>query len=218
MFITSDPQYGSRGVFDHVTERRVFGHINNLQRTMVDNWNLAIGEDDFVLCLGDFTQNLKQKSKSRTLVEKYSRLLNGKKVLIRGNHDAEDTSWYYDCGWNCLVEFPLIIQNQTMCWLSAPTRFCGCIICDIEGYRVLFSHFAIYEDDLADCRYPVEKAYLRDLFERYHCDLNIHGHTHNRPVNHSDCLSACVEKTFFAPVKVGQFLSQHLKYPEQRIA
>ncbi|MGR9116331.1 MAG: metallophosphoesterase, partial [Gammaproteobacteria bacterium] len=111
----------------------------------MNNWNSIIGLEDVVLCLGDFTQNLKHKKNSMALVEKYSGMLNGKKILIRGNHDAEDTSWYYDCGWNCLIEYPLIIQNRTMSWLSAPTRFCGCIICDINGYRILFSHFAIYE-------------------------------------------------------------------------
>ena len=218
LFITSDPQFGSLGVFDHVPARKLYGHINKLHHAIVDNWNSVIGEDEFVLCLGDFTQNLKHKKKSMALVEKYSRLLNGKKILIRGNHDAEDTCWYYDFGWNCVIEYPLIIQNRSMSWLSAPTRFCGCIICDIDGHRILFSHFAIYEDDYDDCRYPVEKAYLRDLFGRYHCDINIHGHTHNRSVKHPDCLSVCMEQTLFTPVKIKQFLSQHLKTPEQKIA
>ena len=218
LFITSDPQFGSQSVFDHVPARKLHGHINKLHRALVDNWNSVIDVDDVVLCLGDFTQNLKHKKKSMSLVEKYSRALSGKKILIRGNHDTEDTCWYYDCGWNCVIEYPLIIQNRSMNWLSAPTRYCGCIICEINGTRILFSHFAIYEDDYDDCRYPVEKAYLRDLFGRYHCDINIHGHTHNRSVKHPDCLSVCMEQTLFTPVKIKQFLSQHLKTPEQKIA
>lgn len=218
LFITSDPQFGATGLFEHVPARKLYGHINKLQRAMVDNWNSVIGKNDIVLCLGDFTQNLKHKNKSMSLVEKYSRLVNGKKILIRGNHDAEDSSWYYDCSWNCLIEYPLIIQNQTISWLSAPTRFCGCLICEIDGHRILFSHFAIYEDDYDDCRYLVEKAFLRDLFSRYRCDINIHGHTHHRPVAHPDCLSACMEQTLFTPIRLEQFLSRRVKVSEQKIA
>lgn len=218
LFVTADPQFGSRGVFDHVPARKIFRSIHKLHRTLVDNWNSAIDGEDVVLCLGDFTQNLKHKHKSMSLVEKYSGLLTGKKILIRGNHDAEDTSWYYDCGWNCLIEYPLIIQNRTMNWLTAPTRYCGCIICDIGDRRILFSHFAIYENDDDDCRYPVEKAFLRELFVRYHCDLNVHGHTHHRVVEHPDCLSACVEQTLFTPVRVRQLLAERIEMPAKKIA
>lgn len=218
IFLTSDPQFGAQGLFDHVPSRSLFGSINKLHQALVDNWNSVVGMDDYVLCLGDFSQNLLNGTKSRSLIEKYSRLLNGKKILVRGNHDAEDTSWYYDCGWNCLIEYPLIIEDQHMSWVSAPTRFCGCIVCKMAGYTILFSHFAIYEDDYDDCRYPVEKAFLRHLFDRYQCDFNVHGHTHIRPVNHPQCLSACVEQNLFTPVRARQFLANHLASREQKIA
>lgn len=117
LFITSHPQLGSQSVFHHVPARKLYCHINKLHRAIVDNWNSVIGKDDFVLCLGDFTQNLKHKKKSMSLVEKYLGLVNGKYILIRGNHDAEDTSWYYDCGWNYLIGYPLSIQNRSMSWL-----------------------------------------------------------------------------------------------------
>lgn len=52
-----------------------------------------------------------------SLVEKYSGPENGKYILIRGNHDAEDTSWHYDGGWNYLIGYPLSIQNRSMSWL-----------------------------------------------------------------------------------------------------
>ena len=139
LFITSDPQFGSQGVFDHVPARKLYSHINKLHRAIVDNWNSVIGA--------------------------YS--------VLR---------LYY------------------------------------LRYRWPLDIILIYENDYDDCRYPVEKAYLRDPFDRYHCDVNIHEHMHNRSVKHPDCLSVCMEQTLFTPVKVKQFLSQHLKTPEQKIA
>ena len=209
LFVVSDPQFGSQGVFDWVPQRRNFGHIEHLHEALVANWNAVVGADDYVLCLGDFTQNLKDRHASMTLVEKYTGLLNGRKLLIRGNHDAELTPWYYDCGWNCLIEHPLVFQGDTMRWLASPTPYGGCLICDIDDRRILFSHFAIDESEYADCRYLVEKAHLRELFEKFDCDLNVHGHTHIRPVDRPRCLSACVEKTDFKPVRLGDFLRRH---------
>ena len=91
LYITSDSRFGSQGLFNLVPAKKLHGHINKLHRTMVDNWNLVIGRGGLVLCLGDLTQNLKHKKNSMSLVEKYSGLLNGKKILVRGNYDAEDT-------------------------------------------------------------------------------------------------------------------------------
>lgn len=218
LFLTSDPQFGSVGLFNNVQARRNYGDIDTLHEALISNCNAAIAGHEVVLCLGDFTQNLKHVEDSRTQVQKFSRLVNGKKILLRGNHDAEDTSWYYDCGWNCVVECPPIITNKKLQWLAAPTRFCGCLICEFDGCRIMFSHFAIYEDDYDDCRYPLEKAYLREVFDRYQCHLNIHGHTHARSVAHPDCVSVCMESTAFTPVTIACLLDRHLDLAIQRRA
>ena len=210
LYVVADPQFGSRCLFEHIEQRRRFGSLKALHDSLVENWNARVQADDFVLCLGDFTQNLQDRRKSMRLVEKYTPLLNGRKLLIRGNHDVEDTCWYYDFGWNCLVEYPLIVIDGRMEWLSVPSRYCGCVITDIAGRRILFSHFAIFEDDIRDRRYIVEKAYLRKLFSDYACDINVHGHTHLRPVEDPRCHCACVELLEFAPVRLADFLYRRL--------
>ncbi len=218
LYITSDPQFGSRGLFENIPERKLYGDMEKFHMALVENWNSVISNDDYVLCLGDFTQNLADKNASMALVEKYSRLLNGKKFLIRGNHDAEDTSWYYDSGWNCLIEYPLIILDNKLDWVHAPTDFCGCVITELNGCRILFSHFAINEKEEDDRRYLVEKAFLRELYGEYKCDINIHGHNHTRSINHDECVSVCVEHTLFTPVRLGQFMAQTSGIKEKKIA
>lgn len=207
--IIGDPQFGSPEVFKHVASRRSFGSIENFHRALVDNWNAAIGQDDTVLCLGDFTQNKKHADHTLELIERYSRQLNGNKILIRGNHDLGETQYYYDYGWRAVIEFPLVMLDGKTRWLNVPSRTAGCIIKDIGGHRILFSHFAIFEDECDDRRYLVDKAYLRELFSTYRCDINIHGHTHERPVTARQCYSACVEQTRFCPIMLNDFLTIH---------
>lgn len=210
LFIASDPQFGSEGLFENVHERKKFGSIDKLHQTIVTNWNSILNDNSRLLCLGDFTQNQKDQLKSIELLETYSRAIKGKKILIRGNHDIEATSWYYDFGWNCVIEYPIIIKRNTFDWVSAPTKFCGCIICEINGLRIMFSHFAIFENELDDCRYLVEKAFLRSLYEQENCSINIHGHIHNRPIDHPSCYSVCGEQLNFTPIQLGNFLSQQI--------
>ena len=217
-FIIADPQFGSRSLFEHIELRRHYGSIETLHDTLIENWNANVREDDFVLCLGGFSQNIKNNKKSKELIEEYTSYLNGKKILIRGNHDAENTCWYYDFGWNCLIEQPIIMIDGCMEWLTVPSQFCGCIITYINGRRIMFSHFAIFEDEYKDCRYLIEKAFLRELFEEYECEINIHGHSHHRTIDDPRCLCACVEQTDFSPVRLRDFLESRLVENTQLVA
>lgn len=218
MFITSDPQFGSTGLYQHVPQRKRFSSLAKLNKQLVENWNSVISKNDCILCLGDFTQNQVDSKKSIALVEKFTSQLNGIKFLIRGNHDVEKTSWYYDFGWNWVIEFPVIMLGETIEWRFAPSQFCGCIIKTIAEKRILFSHFAIFEDEARDRRYLLEKAYLRDLYKEFDCDYNVHGHTHTRRIDDERCLCACVEQTDLTPIQLNMFLEREIKLQEQQAA
>lgn len=82
----------------------------------------------------------------------------------------------------------------------------------------MFSHFAIFEDEYKDCRYLIEKAFLRELFEEYECEINIHGHSHHRTIDDPRCLCACVEQTDFSPVRLSDFLESRLVENTQLVA
>ena len=51
-------------------------------------WNSIIGKDDLVLYVGDFCDG------GITDLEDLSKRLNGRKILIKGNHDELDDEWY----------------------------------------------------------------------------------------------------------------------------
>lgn len=55
--------------------------IEEHDRKLIDNWNAIVSQDDLVLILGDFSfKNAKD-------TEGLLKVLNGDKVLIKGNHD-----------------------------------------------------------------------------------------------------------------------------------
>jgi calcineurin-like phosphoesterase family protein len=78
-----------------------FGHDNlalmlyrptNYNEVIIETWNSVVNKRDVVLFLGDISFVNKQKT-----IE-YCKQLNGRKYLIRGNHDGASDRWYKDCG------------------------------------------------------------------------------------------------------------------------
>ena len=61
---------------------RPFSSVEEMNRTIIDNWNEVVEEDDFVYLVGDLAFG-RRRSKMRYWLKK----LNGNVILILGNHD-----------------------------------------------------------------------------------------------------------------------------------
>lgn len=70
------------------TKLRVFNSVQDMNEVMVRNWNAVVRPDDKVYHLGDVGF-----SSFARIKEIFDRL-NGRKVLIKGNHDAFKLSQY----------------------------------------------------------------------------------------------------------------------------
>jgi len=79
-WITSDHHFGHAAIIGYCG--RPFRDIETMDDVLVDNWNLCVAPDDTVFHLGDLTLGNKRKA-AETIVPR----LNGRIVLIRGNHD-----------------------------------------------------------------------------------------------------------------------------------
>ena len=66
--------------------KRSFSDIEEMSKTLVENWNNTVKEDDIVFNLGDFCW-----SESPIIWYKLIEKLNGHQVLIKGNHDHPKT-------------------------------------------------------------------------------------------------------------------------------
>lgn len=96
-FLISDTHFGHGNIltFKRLTGEalRNFSSVEEMDEIMVQNWNNAVGQGDKVYHLGDVTFSNKK------LVDVFNRL-NGRKVLIKGNHDnlklAQYQKYFYD--------------------------------------------------------------------------------------------------------------------------
>ena len=79
IFFTADLHFGHANIIRHCN--RPFNSADEMDTTLVHNWNSAVRSSDEVYILGDFTM--------RPAIEahRYLAMLNGRKYLIRGNHD-----------------------------------------------------------------------------------------------------------------------------------
>ena len=79
IWFTSDLHLGHVNIIK--LSSRPFANIDEMDNRLVANWNSVINKSDDIYIVGDFSL------KSVNDVENYLRRLNGKKHLIRGNHD-----------------------------------------------------------------------------------------------------------------------------------
>jgi calcineurin-like phosphoesterase family protein len=84
-FITSDLHWGHRNImsFCPVSRARFRNDLDYMNEAMIREWNDLIEPEDLVYILGDVAFLPAQKA-----VE-YMRRLNGRKILVQGNHDRK---------------------------------------------------------------------------------------------------------------------------------
>lgn len=82
-FITSDSHFGHAKILEY--GRKGFINVDEMDRTIIKNWNDTVGPDDVVIHLGDFCLGQKERA------PEYFHALNGRKYLLLGNHDNQAT-------------------------------------------------------------------------------------------------------------------------------
>lgn len=122
-WITSDLHFGHSNImrFCPVTRARFNNDVNFMNEAMIREWNDCVQPEDMVYILGDVAFLSAQKAVA------ILRRLNGRKILIKGNHDRKllnDSEFR-----NCFVE----IHSD---WIG-----------NIDGVWVHMYHFPIMEWD-----------------------------------------------------------------------
>lgn len=84
-FFTSDTHFGHANIIKYV--KRPFKNAEEMNETMIANWNKVVAWDDVVYHLGDFAMGVGDKSE---YAQKLRPRLNGKIHLYMGNHDPEE--------------------------------------------------------------------------------------------------------------------------------
>lgn len=92
-----------------------------MNETLINNWNSVVPEDGVVVCCGDFTLIHKESLRE---YEKIANKLNGRIILIRGNHDR----------------VPLILENNPESKFIAIVDMAKLVI---DGVRIMASHYPL---------------------------------------------------------------------------
>ncbi len=82
VFFTSDTHFNHANIIGFCN--RPFKNVEEMNEAMIANWNKVVGVDDFVFHLGDFC--LGGSAEWNKILDR----LNGKIILIMGNHDIKN--------------------------------------------------------------------------------------------------------------------------------
>lgn len=107
IFFTSDTHFGHSKIIDYC--KRPFSSIEEHDKTLIQNWNNTIGQDDTVFHLGDFAYGNSQ------FIANIIKQLNGNIILIKGNHDLRNMNpTLYNIFSDVVYQARILIDKQTV--------------------------------------------------------------------------------------------------------
>ncbi len=89
-FITSDLHLGNLRVIEYC--KRPFLNVEEMNKTLIDNWNKTINNNDIVYFLGDLGYDDEESKPA----EYWLKQLNGNIIFIKGNHDITNKNKLHD--------------------------------------------------------------------------------------------------------------------------
>jgi calcineurin-like phosphoesterase family protein len=136
-----------------------------MNEALISRWNSVVGKNDLVYNLGDFVLG------GSARVEEILKRLNGKIVLILGNHDKEQPKWYVDRGFEWAYRYPIVFNDYMI--LSHEPQFMEKNSCRVNVHG--HTHQNSYEDKehyvnvSVECTdyYPISLESVLDGLKQY---------------------------------------------------
>jgi calcineurin-like phosphoesterase family protein len=107
-WFTSDPHFYHISIIKLCN--RPFNNFEEMNETLIKNWNNAVHKNDTIYCQGDFALKCTQAQAQQILSR-----LNGKKILLVGNHDKVSIQLN---GWDKILYADMIKDNHIRYYLS----------------------------------------------------------------------------------------------------
>ena len=127
LFFTADMHFGHANIMKY--ENRPFTSVEAMDNVMIQNWNNAISKHDRVIVAGDVS--FYRKEKTAEIIQQ----LNGRKTLVKGNHDQRNTRWWMDIGFDEVSSHPIIIKEWVIVQHEPPTY-----INDAMPFFLIYGH------------------------------------------------------------------------------
>lgn len=101
IFFIADTHFGEDAIRRY--ENRPFEDTAHMDAELVARWNGIVTSEDTVYVLGDFGAD----GYEAEILSK----LNGRKLLVKGNHDVKSNAEYRSFGFDEVYDCPIIIDN-----------------------------------------------------------------------------------------------------------
>ena len=157
IYFTSDLHLNHDREF--IWKPRGFNFVDEMNRTIIDNINSVVKEDDSLYILGDLMLNQEKQKESIELLKEIKCC---NIFIIAGNHDtdkriSEYIKWLFPIVWDC-SKFELVKYADMIKY---------------NGYHFYLSHYPTFTSNL-------EKESLKQ------CTINLYGHTHQKTNFYND--------------------------------
>lgn len=110
-FFIADTHFGHEKII--MMCDRPFDNVKDMEYGLIEKWNKKVSDEDTVYMLGDFCFKLSKEDAIRILKQ-----LNGKKILIKGNHDRYVGQRDFDNCFDGIYDYYQITENGQQIILS----------------------------------------------------------------------------------------------------
>lgn len=104
-FWTSDLHLGHVNCIKY--DGRPFETIEEHDAEIIKRWNSRVKDDDIVYLVGDLAIT-RSVEKLTNFISK----LNGRKFLVKGNHDTRSNKFYLDAGFEKVYDHPIVLKHK----------------------------------------------------------------------------------------------------------
>jgi calcineurin-like phosphoesterase family protein len=165
IWFSSDTHFSHANIITYCD--RPFDDVEDMNNALVDNWNACVAPDDIIVHCGDVSMGRAEDTR------RYIERLNGRKLLLRGNHDSKKyVRLYRELGWrvfDSLVVNDILIQHH---YLEEEHDFEFVIHGHAHGSRRIKKHYDVGVDarrvsGRRDTYGPISSTFLLGLHEEY---------------------------------------------------
>ena len=103
-FYTSDHHFNHKNIIKYCN--RIFLSVEEMNYFMIQRWNEVVSKDDTVYHLGDFSFSSTVED-----IALFVKKLNGKIILIRGNHDRKSRASFLRAGFSEMYKKTAMIKD-----------------------------------------------------------------------------------------------------------
>ena len=102
-FVTADTHFWHENIIKYCN--RPFRDLSHMNSALIKKWNTLVSKNDYVFVLGDFSLG------NAELTKQIGLQLNGRKILIKGNHDNLPNKVYLDAGFREVSSYPILFDG-----------------------------------------------------------------------------------------------------------